>query len=147
MRKRTEAEPSLVARTKVQVRFSEVDSMFVVWHGAYVKYLEDGREHFGREFKGLGYLDFFESGYAAPIVEMSLQYKRALRCNDIAIVEVRYINTDAAKICFEYTIYEEATNEVIVTASTVQVFLNKDQELELINPEFYLKWKEKWGVK
>lgn len=143
---------SLVSRTKFQVRFSEVDSMRIVWHGSYVKYLEDGREAFGREFKGLGYSDFFQSEYAAPIVDMQIQYKKPLTINDTAIVEVRYINTEAAKICFEYTIYKESTNkestnEIIATASTVQVFLNKNEELELANPEFYLKWKERWEVK
>lgn len=146
MRKKTTIA-SLVTRTKFQVRFSEVDSMHVVWHGVYVKYFEDGREHFGREFKGLGYLDFYESNYVAPIVDMQVQYKKSLTINDIAIVEVRYINTEAAKICFEYTIYKEATNEIVATGSTVQVFLNKDEELELVNPEFYLKWKQKWDVK
>lgn len=146
MRKRTQIA-SLVSRTKFQVRFSEVDSMRIVWHGSYVKYLEDGREAFGREFKGLGYLDFFVSDYAAPIVDMQIQYKKPLTINDVAIVEVRYINTEAAKICFEYTIYKESTNEVVATATTIQVFLNKNEELELVNPEFYLKWKERWEVK
>ena len=40
----------LINRSKIEVRFSEVDSMSVVWHGNYVKYLEDGREAFGKEF-------------------------------------------------------------------------------------------------
>ena len=30
------------------IRFSEVDSMGVVWHGNYAKYFEDAREEFGR---------------------------------------------------------------------------------------------------
>lgn len=146
MRKR-EKIASLTARTKFQVRFSEVDSMQIVWHGVYVKYFEDGREHFGREFEGLGYLDFLKNGYATPIVDMQIQYKKSLIINDSAIVEVKYINHDAAKICFEYTIYKESTNEIVATGSTVQVFLNKNRELELVNPQFYLKWKKKWGVK
>ena len=144
---RKQKEASLVGRTTFQVRFSEVDSMRIVWHGAYVKYFEDGREAFGREFKGLGYTDFFENGYPAPIVDLQLKYKKPLACNDRAVVEVRYINTEAAKICFEYTIFKEETNEIVATGSSVQVFLNSEGELELVNPEFYLKWKERWGVK
>lgn len=146
MRKKTN-NASLVSKTTIQVRFSEVDAMHIVWHGTYVKYFEDAREHFGREFEGLGYLDFFRSEYATPIVDMQIQYKRPLTINDIAIIEIRYINTDAAKICFEYTISKEDTAEIIATGSTIQVFLNKNKELELTNPEFYLKWKQKWKVK
>ena len=46
-------EIRLINSCKVKVRFSEVDSMAVVWHGNYVKYLEDGREAFGLQF-GVG---------------------------------------------------------------------------------------------
>ena len=59
-------------RTRVKVRFSEVDSMHIVWHGRYVSYFEDGRESFGLEFPGLGYMDIYENGFTAPIVELTL---------------------------------------------------------------------------
>ena len=70
-----------------------------MWHGEYVRYFEDGREAFGREFAGLGYMDIHASGYTAPIVELQLQYKKPLRVNDTAVVETRYIATEAAKMC------------------------------------------------
>ena len=35
---------------KIRVRFSEVDSIRMVWHGNYVTYLEDAREAFGRKY-------------------------------------------------------------------------------------------------
>lgn len=56
MVRRKTAEASLVGKTSLRVRFSEVDSMQIVWHGEYVRYFEDGREAFGREFAGLGYM-------------------------------------------------------------------------------------------
>ena len=37
----------LSAEKRIEIRFSEVDMMGVVWHGAYAKYLEDAREAFG----------------------------------------------------------------------------------------------------
>ena len=45
-------------KTEVPIRFSEVDSLRVVWHGHYIKFFEDGREAFGREH-GLTYLDVY----------------------------------------------------------------------------------------
>ena len=57
-----------------EIRFNEVDSMGVVWHGAYPLYLEDAREAFGRKY-GLDYLTIFGNGCFAPIVEMSFKYK------------------------------------------------------------------------
>ena len=97
MVRRKKSEASLVNKTSLRVRFSEVDSMQIVWHGEYVRYFEDGREAFGREFAGLGYMDIYASGYTAPIVELHLQYRKPLKVNDTAVVETRYIATEAAR--------------------------------------------------
>ena len=43
----------LVASKHFEVRFSEVDSMNIVWHGSYPLYFEDAREAFGAKY-GLG---------------------------------------------------------------------------------------------
>lgn len=147
MIKRKEKNIALRSKTNIRVRFSEVDSMQIVWHGEYVRYFEDGREAFGREFEGLGYMDLYKSGYTAPIVDMTLQYKRPLRCNDTAIIETRYIAIEGAKICFEYEIRRESDGEIVATGSSIQVFLDEDSTLQLNTPEFYTQWKEKWGVK
>ena len=40
----------LTASKDIEVRFSEVDMMKVVWHGAYPLYLEDAREAFGEKY-------------------------------------------------------------------------------------------------
>ncbi len=144
MSRRKTLQAALVNQTSIKVRFSEVDLMQIVWHGEYVKYFEDGREAFGREYAGLGYMDFYDSGYLAPIVDLQVEYKKSLKCNDQAVVETRYIATEAAKIIFEYIITRKSDNEVVATGRTVQVFVDKAGELMLTSPEFYLKWKEKW---
>lgn len=137
---------SLTNKTQLRVRFSEVDSMQIVWHGEYIRYFEDGREAFGREFSGLGYMDIYKSGYLTPIVKIVCDYKIPLVCNDIAIVETRFINSEAAKIVFEYTIYRESDMQIVATGESMQVFLNSNNQLELVNPEFYLEWKKRWNV-
>lgn len=135
---------ALTDTTEVGVRFSEVDSMKVVWHGGYVRYFEDGRESFGRRWPGLGYSDIAESGFTAPIVSLRVDFKQPLRYGDTAVVETNYIETEAAKICFEYEIRRESDGVVMATGSTVQVFVNGEGELELVNPSFYANWKKRW---
>ncbi|MFR9650624.1 MAG: acyl-CoA thioesterase [Rikenellaceae bacterium] len=134
----------LINRTQIRVRFSEVDSMAIVWHGEYVRYFEDGREAFGREFEGLGYMDIYASGYAAPMVEMELKYKYPLRCNDTATVETRYVESEAAKIIFEYVIRRDSDGVVVATGLSTQVFIDPDGTLQLNSPEFYQNWKARW---
>lgn len=144
-KKNTIREAALIDRKKIRIRFSEVDSMQVVWHGEYVRYFEDGRESFGEHFDGLKYIDYYNNGYMAPIVELDCQYKQALTFGEEAIIETRYIFTHAAKIIFDYTIYRASDNSIAATGSTTQVFIKSDtRELEINSPEFYLDWKKRW---
>ncbi|MEG0788699.1 MAG: thioesterase family protein [Alistipes sp.] len=142
--KKREQTAALTCETPIRVRFSEVDSMQVVWHGEYIRYFEDGREDFGRRFAGLGYADLAKSGYLVPVVDAALQFKSPLRIDDTAVVETRYIDTDAAKICFEYTIRRQRDGEIVATGSTMQVFVDFDYNLCLTQPDFYIEWKNKW---
>lgn len=128
------------------VKFSEVDSLGIVWHGHYVRYFEDGREAFGAKYN-LRYLDFYAKGYVVPIVNLQCDFKRSLRYGDSMIIETTYVPTLSARINFEYTIRNAKTSEVIVTGSTSQVFLSSsDNALQLVNPPFFQDWKETLGL-
>ena len=137
-------EADLVTTTQTTVRFSEIDSMQVVWHGEYVKYFEDGREAFAREYPGIGYLDFYANGYTAPIVDLQLQYISPLTVNDIATIETRYIDTAATKICFEYIIHRQSDGALVARGSSVQVFVDSEGNMVLNKPSFFEEWKKKW---
>jgi len=82
----------LTATKDFEVRFSEVDSMNIVWHGSYPLYFEDAREEFGRKY-GLGYMTIFGNGYFAPLVELSFKYKRPLAYEMQPAVRITYIPT------------------------------------------------------
>jgi acyl-CoA thioester hydrolase len=135
----------LVNLKETEVRFSEVDSMGIVWHGHYVKYFEDGREAFGREY-GLGYLEVYEKGFFVPIVNVNCSYKRPIRYNEPLLIETRFVDTPAAKIIFKYTLYNKQNSEVYATGSSEQVFLTKERELHLTVPDFFVRWKKERGI-
>jgi len=136
---------ALTDRKEIDIRFSEVDSMRIVWHGNYIRYFEDGRESFGLRYN-LGYLDVYKHQVMIPIVKINCDFKRPLEYGDMAIVETRYVATDAAKIVFEYTIFRKSDMEVMATGSSVQVFLTPAGELLLTSPEFYTGWKKRWDL-
>ena len=128
----------------IKVRFSEVDSMGIVWHGNYVKYLEDGREAFGKEF-GLTYMGAFnDHNYMIPMVKLNIDYKNQLFYEDEAVLKTTLIDNPAAKICFEYELIRKSDNFLILTAESIQVFMTKNRELELNMPDFFKEWKEKF---
>lgn len=131
--------------TKFTVRFSEVDSMKVVWHGNYLKYFEDGREAFGLAH-GLDYLKIYNSGHYTPIVHSEMSYKAPLKYGDSGIIETSFINSAAAKIIHEYKITHAETGKVLVTGKTIQVFTDTDGVLQLNNPTFFEQWKKSKGL-
>ena len=133
----------LTASKDIEVRFSEVDMMKVVWHGAYPLYLEDAREAFGEKY-GLRYQGYLDNHYYAPIVDMQIQYKYPLRHGVRARIDITYRPTEAAKIVFDYEIRDKATNLLYCKARTVQVFMDMDYNLVLSNPDFFENWKARW---
>ncbi|HMK05655.1 MAG TPA: acyl-CoA thioesterase [Ferruginibacter sp.] len=133
----------LSTRTEVLVRFNEADPLGIVWHGHYIRYFEDGREAFGN-MHGLGYLEVYKHGFVIPVVSVQCDYKRSLRYGDRVIVETKYIPCEAAKMKFTYRLFNAATNELVATGSSVQVFLDKEGSvLQLSNPPFFEEWKKK----
>lgn len=137
------SQKELSETIELQVRFSEVDSMRVVWHGNYLKYFEEGREAFGRKYQ-IGYFDVENQGLMVPVVRTSVDYKKSLRYGDHLTVETRFVNTPAAKVIFQYTIRRKQDDALIATGETIQVFTDMKGELQLILPDFFSRWKSRW---
>lgn len=131
----------LTSVTEFKIKFNEVDALGIVWHGHYIRFFEDGREHFG-EHHGLAYMDIYRQGYVAPVVNLQCDYKKSLVYGDNAIIETTFIDNPAAKLIFNYKIFTAAKRELIASGSSIQVFLDsKTKELQLIAPDFFLNWK------
>ena len=128
---------------ELEVKFSEVDSLGIVWHGHYIQYFEDGREAFGKQH-GLSYLSFFDHGFVTPLVNIHCDFKRSLKYGDIVIVETDYVLCESAKLKFNYKLFNAATGQVVAVGYSVQVFLDaKENLLQLTNPPFFQDWKDK----
>lgn len=133
-------------RIEVLVRFNEADPLGIVWHGHYIRYFEDGREAFGNKY-GIGYLDFYRKNIIIPVVNIDCSYKRSLKYGEKVAVETTFIPCEAAKLKFEYRLFNAATGDLVATGSSVQVFLDKETSmLQLTNPVFFEEWKSKMGL-
>jgi len=93
----------------------------------------------------LKYLDLFRNDIVVPIVRVHCEYKRILRYGHKIRIETTYTDSAAAKLLFQYTIYDVSTNEIVATGNSVQVFMHKEPlELMLTLPQFMIAWKKKW---
>ena len=129
--------------TEVIVRFNEADPLGIVWHGHYLRYFEDGREAFGKAH-GISYLECYNHGIAVPVVSVHCDYSKPLRYGDIVIVQATYVNCAAAKMMFDYKIFEASKRTLVAKGSSVQVFVDlKSFQLQLTLPAFFEDWKRK----
>ena len=137
----------LLSATKIiDIRFNEVDSMGVVWHGHYATFFEDAREEFGRKY-GLEYLMMYDKGFFEPLVELNFKYKKPLIYGMSPEIYIEYHPCDAAKIIFDYEIRDPKSKEIFATGRSVQIFMDKtNYQLVLTNPDFYEEWKQRWEV-
>ncbi len=131
--------------TEVKVRFGEVDSMGIVWHGNYVKYIEEGRESFGKKY-GISYMDIYSNNYMAPVVNMNIDFKKQVQYGDLLLVETEYIDSPAAKVIFSFKIFRKSDMELVATAQSTQVFIDMNREMVLYPPDFVVEWKKKVGL-
>lgn len=138
-------EKVLKTSKTLDIRFSEVDSMKVVWHGSYMLYFEDAREAFGKEY-GLEYMRMADEGYYAPLVDLQFHYRKPITYGMRPRIDIIYRPTLSAKIVFDYEIHDPETEELMASGTSVQVFMDKNYQLVWSSPEFYEKWKQMWGV-
>ena len=132
--------------TRIPVKFSEIDSMGRTWHGNYVKYMEDGRESFGRHYPGIGYADMVQAGILAPIVDVHVKYYGPLGLNDVAVVRTRYVYKPGARLDYSYEIRRERDNALCARGATIQLFIDANQQLMLDEPQYYIDWKRRNGI-
>jgi acyl-CoA thioester hydrolase len=105
---------TLTITNQITVRFNEVDSMGIVWHGNYIQYLEDSREQFGH-IHHIDYLSIAANGYHVPVVDLNIKYRKSLKYGDEANVICTFLDTQAAKIIFQYEIYNIADQQLCAT--------------------------------
>lgn len=79
--------PDFSAHIQVCPSFNDTDPMGIVWHGNYAKFFERVREVLFRRFD-YSYDQMARSGYAYPIIEMSVKYRHPWRLEELATVSV-----------------------------------------------------------
>ncbi len=125
-----------------QVRFEEVDSMGIVWHGRYPSYFEDGRVALGHRY-GISYSDFIREEIPVPVRQMQIDYCHPLKFEDEFEIETVLHWSDATRINFEY-ILRNPQGRVVCTGCTVQLMLDRDLSLLLAPPLFFAEFLERW---
>ncbi|MCQ2994846.1 acyl-CoA thioesterase [Pseudomonas quasicaspiana] len=128
--------------TEVLVPFFDVDSMNVVWHGHYIKYLEVARcallDHIGHN-----YTHMLESGYGWPVIDIQLRYVRGAVFGQRLIVRASLVEWEN-RLKINYLITDAETGERMTRASSIQVAVHiETREMQLASPKVFTDAVEK----
>ena len=123
--------------TEVVVPFFDVDSMHVVWHGHYVKYLEVARCALLDRLSH-NYVQMQASGYAWPVIDLQLRYMRGATFGQRLSVRASLVEWEN-RLKIHYLISDAETGERRTRASTVQVTVHiASGEMQLASPQVVL---------
>jgi acyl-CoA thioester hydrolase len=114
--------------TPLTVRFNEVDSYQVAWHGHFVAWMEVGRNNLAGEF-GLNAEQIGTAGFRAPVVNLELAYIRPARFNERLIIATSARRTETATLEFPCRIIGE-NGAVIAEGATIHVLTDTDGILQ-----------------
>jgi acyl-CoA thioester hydrolase len=120
--------------TEVTVPFFDVDSMHVVWHGHYVKYLEIARCAL-LDRVGHTYAQMQNAGYVWPVIDLQLRYVQAARFGQQLRVRADLVEW-RNRLKIHYLISDAQSGERMTRASTVQVAVSlADGTMQLVSPQ------------
>ncbi|AGE28662.1 acyl-CoA thioesterase [Pseudomonas poae] len=122
--------------TEILVPFFDVDTLHVVWHGHYVKYLEVARcallDKIGHNYNAMR-----EAGYAWPVIDMQLRYVRGAVFGQTINVRASLVEWEN-RLKINYLITDLASGERMTRASTVQVAVEiASREMQLASPTVF----------
>ena len=110
---------NIFAETETIIEFYDLDPLRIVWHGNYINYFEMGRSSLLAKVN-YDYNEMEKSGYAWPVVDLSIKYRRPLHFKDrIRIKSVLMEYENCLKIKFE--IINVQTGEIVTMGSSTQM--------------------------
>ena len=120
--------------TELKVRFNEVDSWGIVWHGHYVAWFEVGRMALLGKFHLLPQ-DFTQMGYLAPVVDLKCAFKEPARLNDEVLIRTTILKPTKAALTFQFQILRKNDGKLLASGEETQVLLTLDGRMLYIIPQ------------
>ena len=128
-------------KTELRVRYGETDQMKFAYYGIYAQYFEVGRVELLRSL-GITYRELEEMGFALPVVNYNIDYKKPAFYDDKLTIETSIHEIPKVKIVFNYKTINEK-GDLLNTAETTLVFVDSNTGKPCLPPDILIdKFKE-----
>lgn len=98
----------------------------VVWHGAYLTWLEEARVEYLRSL-GIRFSDLVAMGCDLPVVELTTRYHRPLRMGETAILRTRMQQISGVRLVWDYQLVSTDGQTLYLTAQVTLVTVDREK--------------------
>jgi acyl-CoA thioester hydrolase len=114
-----------------RVNYSETDQMGFVYHANYLVWLDMARtEHLRRT--GVTYKAMEEQGVFLAVTEAQIRYRQPARYDDLVRIRCWVRDVASRRVIFGYAVERTVTDELLATAETALIALNRRHALARI---------------
>ena len=126
-----------------KVYYSDTDAYGVVWHGAYLRWLEMGRVEWCELF-GYTLPELTAQDILLPVTNMNVRYKASAKLNDEVIIETEISKFNGLSVTFFQTVKSKDSGKTYIEATfDVVAISNSTGKLYRRMPEMLAKIFEK----
>lgn len=131
-----------ISEKEIEIRYAETDQMGVVYHANYLVWMEIGRTNL-IESLGFSYAGLEANGYLAPVTDLSIQYKLAMRYGQKATVRTWIESHGRLRTTYGYEIVH-ADGMIAATATSEHVVVKKENFRPVSLKKFAPDWDAKY---
>lgn len=121
----------------LDVQIFDTDCFGVMWHGAYIKWLEMGRVRLLEQHGVLLSKPDDANGYIYPVVEQNLRYKAPAKYQD-KLMLMTSLEINPPRLIFHQSVYNKTLEKVCLEAETHNMVLDANWKVQRRIPEAIL---------
>jgi|LakMenE18May11ns_1017448.scaffolds.fasta_scaffold9685715_2 acyl-CoA thioester hydrolase len=127
--------------TTYRIRYSDTDTMGVVYYGNYMRLFEIGRTELLRA-AGIAYASFEAEGLFLPVLEAHAEYHAPAKYDDEVVITTRYTPTPTAALILSYSVHRNG--DTLVTGWTRHTFVSAETFRPVRPPRRFIEGIERF---
>jgi acyl-CoA thioester hydrolase len=120
-----------VSAVEHRVNYSETDQMGFVYHANYLVWLDMARTEHLRQ-TGVTYKEMEQEGVFLAVTDVRIRYRLAARYDDLLRIRCWVRDLASRRVTFGYAVERSGTAELLATAETALIALNRAHALSRI---------------
>lgn len=116
-------QPSPWFNYPIQVYPHDTDYAGIVWHGSYMRWLEEARVACLAE-TGIAFSQLVALGCDLPVVDLTLRYRRSLKMGAQATLKARLLPQRGVRLPWDYELWSADGTTLHLTAEVTLVAVN-----------------------